>query len=138
MFFDSDDLMSAGRLSRQAAALERVPKLDGVFGDLVEFRAGTPPWRGEPRLARLPGSFMLRRGALQRVGSFQEGGAQVEVIEWNARAVEAGLKLVHLPGVVMERRLHAGNHARATDHLEYVRVLKVILDRRRAAGSSAA
>jgi hypothetical protein len=71
------------------------------------------------------------------VGCFREDGAQVEVIEWNARAVEAGLKLEHLPGVALERRLHRGNHGHATDHLEYVRVLKVILDRRRAAGSSA-
>jgi glycosyltransferase involved in cell wall biosynthesis len=138
VFFDSDDLMASGRLRRQAAVFEREAQLDGVFGDLVEFRAGTPPWRGEPRPARLLGSLMLRRSAVQRVGLFREGGTRVEGVEWVARVLEAGLKLEHLPGVVMERRLHPGNHGHATDRLEYVRVLKVILDRRRAGGSPTA
>ncbi|MGA2014322.1 MAG: glycosyltransferase family A protein [Solirubrobacteraceae bacterium] len=136
VFFDADDLMPAGRLRRQAAALARHPELDGVFGDVVEFRPGTP-WRSEPRPGRLPGSLMLRRRALERAGSFREGGAQVEAVEWAARAHDAGLNLKHLPGVAMERRLHPGNHSRATDHREYLRVLKVILDRRRADGSAA-
>lgn len=135
VFFDADDLMPAGRLRRQAAALERNLELDGVFGDVVEFRAGTS-WRSEPRPGRLPGSLMLRRSAVERAGSFREG--QVEAVEWAARAHDAGLKLEHLPGVAMERRLHPANHGRATDHREYLRVLKVILDRRRAGGSSPA
>ena len=59
----------------------------------------------------------------------------MEAVEWAARAQEAGLIIHHLPGISMERRLHPGNHSRATDHREYVRVLKVILDRRRAGGS---
>jgi glycosyltransferase involved in cell wall biosynthesis len=134
VFFDADDLMPVGRLRHQAAALDRHPDVDGVFGDVVEFRTGVS-WRSEPRPGRLPGSLMLRRSALERAGSFREGGAQVEAVEWAARADEAGLKLMHLPGVTMERRLHAGNHSRATDDREYVRLLKVILDRRRAGGS---
>ncbi len=131
VFFDADDLMPAGRLRTQAAALDQHPEFDGVFGDVVEFRPGTS-WRSEPRPARLPGSLMLRRRALARAGPFREGGAQVEAVEWAARAQEAGLNLQHLTGVTMERRLHPGNHSRATDHQEYIRVLKVILDRRRA------
>lgn len=131
VFFDADDLMPAGRLRRQVAELEGDPDLDGLFGDVIEFRPDTG-WRSEPQPGRLPGSFMLRRSALDRVGGFREGGAQVEAVEWAARAADAGLDLRYVPGVTMERRLHAGNHSRATDPREYLRVLKTIMDRRRS------
>jgi hypothetical protein len=99
VFFDADDLMPAGRLAQQMTALGRDPGLDGVFGDVLEFRAGPAPWRGEPRPGRLPGSLMIRRSALERVGGFREGAAPVEAVEWAARAQDAGLNIAHLPGV---------------------------------------
>ena len=131
VFFDADDLMPPGRLRLQADALDRDGSLDGVFGDVVEFQTAPSPWRGEARPGRLPGSLMLRRAALERAGGFRQESAQVEAVQWAAQADDAGLRIVHLPGVAVERRLHPGNHSRATDHSEYVRVLKRILDRRR-------
>jgi hypothetical protein len=55
-------------------------------------------------------------------------------VHWYARATEAGLRTVLLPDIVLHRRLHddnAGIKQRAQS-VQYVRILKATLDRRRA------
>ena len=57
-----------------------------------------------------------------------------DFIDWYLRATDKGLRSHMLPEVVMERRLHAGNFGvlRRDLRSEYVRVVKVALDRRRS------
>ncbi len=58
----------------------------------------------------------------------------VEFIDWYARAVEAGLKSLMLPDIVMNRCIHKTNQGvyKREHRGEYARVLKAILDRHRS------
>lgn len=135
VFLDADDVFAAGCLRRHVAALAHDPRLDGVYGDVAEFRTDPAPWCGQPRPARHPGSMMLRRRALSPETLFDPILLQVEVIEWVARLDDRGIQLAYVPGLALRRRLHAGNHGNAADMCSYPRQLKAVLDRRRAAGS---
>jgi glycosyltransferase involved in cell wall biosynthesis len=132
VFLDADDRMAPGRLARQAGALAENRGLDGVFGDVVEFRTGPAPGRDAPKPARLAGSLLLNRPAFEAVGPVAETLRTGEFIDWLARAHDAGLRLGYLPGVVLERRLHATNHGHDADRSAYAHVLHRVMARRRS------
>jgi glycosyltransferase involved in cell wall biosynthesis len=82
-------------------------------------------------------SVMLTRVATFRaVGLFDESNRFGESIEWLSRARDRGLKAEIVPQVVAWRRLHGKNLSltRAANNQEYLRLLKSVLDRRRAEG----
>ena len=141
-FLDADDRFVSGKLDRQYAALEADEELDVVFGHVREFvspelaeeerdsiRSPAPaaPWTA-------PNLMLIRREAFLRVGVFSETLKVGVTVDWYARALEAGLRGLMLPEVVLERRLHlANNGIRERDsRSQYVHVLKASLDRRRA------
>lgn len=136
VFLDADDLLEPGCLERHAAALSSDDRLDGVYGDVLPFTDPPVGGAGETRPGRMPGSMMLRRRALGPATLFEDGLRQVEVVEWVARLEEAGVRLAHVPGIALRRRIHPGNHGHATDRVEYARVIKRVLDRRRAAAET--
>lgn len=143
-FLDADDLFRPDKLERQVGALQSRSGVDLVFGDVSEFVTPELDEAGRRRLrapvsrrrARLFGSSLMRHQAFARVGPCLETVRRGETIDWFARADELGLDSLHLPGVVLDRRLHADNLGlRASgDELDLVRVLKAALDRRRQAG----
>ena len=59
--------------------------------------------------------------------------AVAEIVDWYARATEAGLKGLTLPEIVLERRLHTSNSGlRERDaQIEYLRVVRATMERRR-------
>jgi len=142
-FLDQDDLWQPGKLERQLAAYGVDDRLDVVFGHVRQFvspeldarsAAGLrcPP-RAEP--GYLIGSGLFRREALARVGPFREDLVTGNFIDWMARARDRGLREAMLPDIVLRRRLHAANYGRVRRDArrDYARVLKAVLDRRRAA-----
>jgi len=147
-FLDADDLWTKGRLRLQLAAFERDPKIDIVIGHTEQFASPDMPeseragfrFDPAPTAARLSGALLVRRAAFDRVGGFAPQWETGEFIDWYLRAEELGLKAVMLPQVVLRRRLHRANHGivRSDARQNYVSVIKAALDRRRAAGGSAA
>ena len=132
-FLDADDLWTQDKLRLQTDALSARPELDAVFGHAVIFGetvAEAPPVAGYGRSAML-----VRRAAFDRVGAFGDWPRLGEFIDWYARAVDLGLQTLMLADVVMLRRVHDDNMGvRLRDErTDYTRVLKGILDRRRAA-----
>jgi glycosyltransferase involved in cell wall biosynthesis len=146
-FLDADDRFVPDKLERQMAALQADPALDIVFGHVEEFvspeldeetRARVrPPAAVQPWMA--PNLMLIRRESFERVGPFSETLAVGVTVDWFARADEAGLRNLMLPGVVLQRRLHTSNNGlrHADKRAQYVHVLKAALDRRRALAAAA-
>jgi glycosyltransferase involved in cell wall biosynthesis len=137
-FLDSDDRWTSGKLAAQIAALDEKPELDMVFGRVRQFYSPELAMTGAPAVessaGQICGAMLIRTAAFHRVGPFAEGLRVGEFIDWHARAMAAGLRQETLAGVVLERRIHGRNTGvRERDaRSDYARVLKGILDRRRA------
>jgi glycosyltransferase involved in cell wall biosynthesis len=141
-FLDADDIWPSERLDHAAAALDSEPGVDLVFGHVREFvspdlapaaAARLRPAR-DPTPARLPGTMLARRSALERVGPFSTEWQVGELMEWLLRAREAGLRESMLGEVVLLRRLHHSNTGRLRwdERGDHARILKQALDRARA------
>jgi glycosyltransferase involved in cell wall biosynthesis len=126
---DADDLWTRDKLAVQLDLLR--PGLDAVFGHLANFDEAGPAGPAMPGYSR--GTMLIRREAFDRVGPFADWRLG-EFVEWYARAVDAGLETLLHPDIVLLRRVHAANlGVRLRDERdEYARVLKSVLDRRRA------
>jgi glycosyltransferase involved in cell wall biosynthesis len=138
-FLDADDLWTPHALARLANVLAGDPKLDLVFGQVIEFR-GTADGRlleRPPVSAMLPGTTLMRRSSFERVGGFRTDLRVGEFIDWGARARELGLKAAILPAPVLRRRIHGENtgvrerNARG----DYATVVRDALKRRRGRGA---
>ncbi|MEM6287589.1 MAG: glycosyltransferase family 2 protein [Bacteroidota bacterium] len=140
---DADDVWVPEKLAWQVAAL--ADDVDMVFGHAEQVAqpglpeaaarlAAIPPaQRVMP--AHLPSALLIRRPAIEAV-SFRTEGAVGNVIDWYARAREAGLRVVMLDRVVYRRRIHDANpglRERERAQADYLAVVKAALDRRRAA-----
>jgi glycosyltransferase involved in cell wall biosynthesis len=143
-FVDHDDLWSPGRLSAQLACFDEDPSLDLVFGHIRNFFSEelTPEERAvlrtpmEPLPGLLQGAMVARRASFLRVGFFDEARLTGDFLYWYGRAMVAELRTRMLPEVVLHRRIHRLNHQRVNRHLVgpgYLRAVKDLLDRRRAA-----
>jgi glycosyltransferase involved in cell wall biosynthesis len=141
-FLDADDRFRPDKLEIQLAALRDHPDVDMVFGRVSEFVS--PELTADERQSIRPPApptavtgvnlMLIRHAALARVGPFSETLHSGVTIDWYARAIDAGLRGLMLPEVVLERRLHlANNGLRQRDSgSHYLRALKDSLDRRRA------
>lgn len=135
-FLDADDEWAVQKLELQLACFEADGTLDAVFGhaeQIVETGDGTCRSLGQA-VAHLPGAMLISRAALLRAGPFAAELRLGMVVEWYARARDAGLRELVLPDVVYRRRIHGGNMGivHAADRAEYAAMLKGVLDRRRA------
>ena len=146
-FLDADDLWASFKTEAQLKVFATHPEIDMVFGLTQQFispdiDAGTGnPFvcPAEPSKGQMAGSMLIRRDAFLRVGLFDPGLRVGEFLDWYLRAQALALKPFFLAKVVLRRRIH-GNNTVLREHasqLDYVRVLKAALDRRRAINSSA-
>jgi glycosyltransferase involved in cell wall biosynthesis len=143
-FLDADDLWPERSLELRRAVLEADPELDGVVGRVEAFISPEIPeesrgkYHSPPgaRVARLAGSMLLRRRAVESVGPFDTALKVGETIDWIARADAAGLRIVPVEELVLRRRIHGSNTVirQAREQTQYLHVLKAALDRRREAG----
>lgn len=140
---DADDLWTPRKLEWQMAALVADPQCEAAFGLIEHFlspdlapedAAGLHCPEGALPI-RFPSLMLIRRASFERVGPFITDVALGELIDWMARAESAGLRHTIVPHVVTRRRIHANNLGRCgrDQRGDYLRLLKLKLDRERAA-----
>lgn len=144
-FLDADDLWPRERMAILRRALAADPEAGAVFGHVRQFVCPRLPAEErarlvcptEPQAGCASGAMLVRASVFARVGPFQAQWQVGEFIDWHARATEAGVRLLMLPEIVLERRLHASNTGRARPELrqQFVHLVKAALDRRRAAAA---
>ena len=133
-FLDADDVWLPDKLARQMAALAADPALDMVFGHAEQFvEGGGLPDGPRAMPAHLPSALLIRRHQFNRVGGYRTHWRIAEVVDWYARALEAGLKSVTLDQVVYRRRIHGGNVTLRQQGPQdaYLAVIRAALARRR-------
>jgi len=142
-FLDADDRFTPTKLEHQLAALDADPTLEMVFGHVREFVSPELPPEARAKIRSpappspwtSPNLMLVRRASFDRVGPFATDLRLAEVVDWYARATEAGLKGLTLPEIVLERRLHNTNSGVREQHarLDYLRVVRASMERRRKA-----
>lgn len=131
-FLDADDVWPPDRIGLMLAEFANDASLEAVFGHAVQFgeeRTETPPQAGQ-----LASTMLIRRSSFNNVGPFDETTRVGEFIDWWARAQERGLRWSQIPDVVLRRRIHTSNTGilQAGNRVDYTRVLRAALERRRA------
>lgn len=119
-FCDADDLWTPRKLERQLALLDHQDDVEAVFGKVEQFVSPDVPdaqrERLKPAVAIMPGELkqcmLIRRGALDRVGPFDQSLPATFFIAWLGRAKQNGLERAHVDDIVVRRRLHLRNGGR--------------------------
>ncbi|MFA5205622.1 MAG: glycosyltransferase [Lentisphaeria bacterium] len=145
-FLDADDLWPEGKLTAQAARLERQPELAMVTGRIQYVRlegAPEPAARfedGDTVTSVYLGALLARRVLFDQVGLFDEKLRFSEDHDWYLRVRESGAGIGVQPEVTLIYRRHAGNMTRGKTLRDFdmVRVLKQSLARRKAVHGVAA
>jgi len=142
-FLDSDDVWVPQKLEWQMDHLIRHPETAMVHGHIQAFLSPELEPSDQLRIDTrcLPGlsvtCLLIRREAFMKAGPFDPGIQGGEYIEWFSRAGDRGCSNHVLPQLVTRRRVHLSNSVldRKQMNANYSRVLKTILDRRRAVNS---
>lgn len=143
-FLDQDDIWEDKKLELQINAFQKNVELDIVLGHLQQFYS--PELEDEmkmkiycpdqPEPGYLPSAMLIKRNSFFRVGLFETKWQIGEWTNWYINASESGLKTEMLPEVLVRRRIHNENKGilQRDQRSEYVKIIKVSLDRRRAKG----
>ena len=147
-FLDADDVWMPDKLRLQMTAIEGDPTLSLVFGHVEEFVSPEleEDLKGQVQIADgvvpglIPSTLLVRHDAFLRMGFFETNWKMGEFAAWYTRAIEKKLGQLTLPHLMTRRRVHDANNGRRQREsaIDYVRILKASLDRRRkAAGPEA-
>jgi glycosyltransferase involved in cell wall biosynthesis len=144
-FLDADDLWTPESLSLRFKRLRSEPQVDAVFGGVEQFvspelqRDENGTFAIPPAMtARMAGSMLMRRAAFLRVGFFDPAFKVGEMLDWSARAEEAGIRMDAIPDIVLRRRIHNANTVLNEQRLQsdYLRILRASITRQRAMARS--
>ncbi|CCV09903.1 glycosyltransferase family A protein [Mesorhizobium sp. STM 4661] len=132
---DADDLWLPTKIEEQLAHLRRFPRTSGVFTHWRNFRHDRPD---APDAVTVPGwsrsTMMIRRTVFDAVGPIVDPpGGRGEMIDWIARAREAGLVLDMLNEALTLRRIRPGSLSYGRDATRdrgYLEVARLAMQRR--------
>ena len=142
-FLDSDDLWVREKLIKQMTVFTQNPLVDVVFSKIEQFYSSDmlPALRKKYRYAEkivdgyCVDTMLVKRDVFIKVGNFNPDLRTVAFIDWYTRAKDLDLSIKMVPVVMARRRIHNKNMGiwnRANQHQGYTRLIKKVLDRRRA------
>jgi len=148
-FLDADDLWHPEKLARQMAFFDACPGL----GLSVTYQQNfwipqlireEEHYRDHKLSKAMPGyhsgTLLARSTVFATIGQFDPALPHADKTEWFLRALEKGIVIKVVPEILMYRRLHESNLSRtagAESREEYLKLLKITLDRRRQNKASA-
>lgn len=132
---DADDLWLPTKIERQLAHLERFPGTSGVFTHWHTFRDDRPEAAEAAALAGWSRTtMMIRREVADAVGPIIDPqGGRGDMIDWIARAREAGFVLDMMDEVLALRRIRPGSLSYGRDPARdrgYLEVVRLAMQRR--------
>jgi glycosyltransferase involved in cell wall biosynthesis len=141
-FLDADDLWVENKLKIQLEIFTNNPEVELVFGQVQQFYSPELDETTKQKIycnqelmtGYIPSAMMVKREAFFRVGEFDTQWKAAEFPNWYIRATELQLNIINPPLLVAKRRLHKMNKGiqqRDDSRIDYVRMLKASLDRRR-------
>jgi glycosyltransferase involved in cell wall biosynthesis len=137
---DADDVWLPAKMERQLSHMAAEQAADGVFSDLELFGEGQVG--GQVHAGWVRSTMVVRRHVFERVGAIIDPpGHRGEMIDWLARAREAGFRLDLLSEVLVRRRVAPGSLSHGRDALKdrgYLHVARERILRMRRAGASSA
>jgi hypothetical protein len=143
-FLDVDDLWPAGNLERMTQLLREAPTAMVVHGRgqlMRRVESGQDEFVGDPTqvFPHYIGAGVYRREAFTKVGLFDVNLRFGEDADWFHRAAEVALPIIEIDEICLHLRRHGQNMTNGKSMLELnaLRVMKLALDRRRAAQPSA-
>lgn len=141
LHFDADDLLPPASIACRMAEFTGPAPADLVVGQLVSFispeldaeTAARYPVSAGSQRGGLPGATVARASFASRVGSFDTSRRHGADLDWMARAVEHGARVVEIPTVVVHRRIHGSNNSLAGARFDRDRlgIVRTALNRRR-------
>ena len=150
-FLDQDDVWRPERLERSVAVLANDPAIGFVVVRDREFpdagigrgaRVARSRMLGVPQHGFGTSSLMVRRAIFEAVGPFDPSHVPIDDSEWLVRALDAGMRYVHLNDVLVRRRIHENNlsgtqRGTTAQGSAMAQILHASLKRRRASGEIA-
>ena len=141
-FLDADDLWTKNKVQQQMKVFNEDPTLDIVFSHVKQFHSSELSveekqkiWCSDELMPGISaGTMLIKRESFFKVGLFDSQWRRGIFVNWYMRASEIGLRTHMLQDIHMWRRLHRTNHG-IVNHdksVDYVRMLKASLDRRRS------
>ena len=141
-FLDADDLWVENKLTLQIEIFNNDSEVDIVFGKVQQFFSPELDENIKRQIycnpdlmtGYIPSAMLVKKDSFWRVGEFESKWKQSEFADWYVRSTELKLKIINLPDLVTKRRLHKMNKGLQQGkelNIEYVRMLKASLDRRR-------
>ncbi|NOY22196.1 MAG: glycosyltransferase family 2 protein [Acidobacteria bacterium] len=139
-FLDQDDEWTPDKLERQAQFLNSHPQLGYVLAhQIIRLAPGItkPRWLkteqlNQPSVGYLPGTLMVRREVMEKVGLFNESYRSGSDSEWFFRAKDIGIPMEIMPKVLLHRTIHGENQSynTATANRELLRMVHQSLKNR--------
>lgn len=135
-FIDADDRWSEDKVKRQVDLLESKPEIDIIFGHVIEFYSSDvfeKHGEKQPIPGYSAGTMMIKKEKFLNIGMFNTKWIKGIFTAWYMRASDAGLTTLMDDEIYLYRRIHNKNHGiqKRDNYVDYVRILKESLDRKR-------